>query len=218
MPAANYTQSVNSTGANLSVQPQLSDPQGSTYVSEFHSRFYLQNYRGNVYSNGVGVTALTANTITLTNTTTPILGVWNPPSSGVNVVLLQANTMTVFNTWTTPTGCGALLWATSVNNSAITTGNVPFNRHTLLNSGSQVKGMAFVALTGLTNNLVIQGVLNAPGIQGVGAYGSPSAPTAVQFTTLTGQHNFDGSVIIPPGGVFAVLNQTSTRPHLLPAI
>lgn len=184
---------------------------GETVLQQLHGRFYEQNYRGNVYSANCGVTALSATTITLTNTSTPILGVWNPSTSTVNAVLLFANIMTVFNTWTTPTGPGALLWATSTGNTAISTGSSPLNRKSLASAGSQCKAFnGGTALTGLTNNLTIQGALNAPGIQGVGAYGTPSAPTAVQFTTLTGQHFFEGAVIIPPGGVFSIVNQIST--------
>src|SRR5437899_2830425 len=63
---------------------------GDALVSELHGRFYEQVFRGNVYSIGMGFTALSANTITLTATSTPILGVWNPPTSGVNLVILQA--------------------------------------------------------------------------------------------------------------------------------
>ena len=57
---------------------------GDTIVSELHGRFYEQTYRGNVYTGGItAVTALSTNTITLTATTTPILGLWNNLSNAV---------------------------------------------------------------------------------------------------------------------------------------
>ena len=184
---------------------------GGQVIQQLHGRFYEQCYRGNVYSAGSGVTALSGNTITLSATSTPIVGVWNPSTSTVNLVLLQASVATNWNTWSTPTGGGVYMWATSVGNTAVSTGAAPLNLKTLASSGSQAKAFnGGVALTGLTNNVVIGGCLDIPGIQGVGAYGTPSAPTAVYFTTLAGVHNFDGSIIIPPGGVFSIVNQTST--------
>ena len=52
---------------------------GESIVSPLHGRFYEQNYRGNIFSIGNNAVALSANTIALTATSTPILGVWNPP-------------------------------------------------------------------------------------------------------------------------------------------
>ena len=131
---------------------QLSD----LIVSELHGKYYEQTYRGNMFSVGMTATALTANTVTLVAATTPIIGVYNPIGSGVNLVILKAkcNIAVAGNSAVAP---GAFVWATSVNNNAISTGLTPLNRKTLLNAGSQAKGMNITtALTGLTNNLVIQ--------------------------------------------------------------
>jgi len=180
-------------------------------IGELHGRFYEQVFRGYVFSAGSGVTALSATTITLTATSTPIVGVWNPASSTVNLVILQLAIQSLFNTWTTPTGSGVFLIATSVGNTAVSTGAAPFNRKTLASSGSQAKAFnGGVALTGLTNNVVILEEVDIPGIQGTGAYGTISAPTAAFFTSVGGVQNFDGSLIVPPGGVLSILNQTST--------
>lgn len=183
-----------------------SGKQADTMVSELHGRFYEQNYRGNLFSGGVSLTALTANTISLTASTTPILGVFNPPTSQVNLVILQAALSVMANNLTSGAGPGAFVWAVSTGNS-ITTGNAPWNRRTLTQVGSQAKNMSFVALTGLTNNLVI--------MEGAD-FASPSGLT---YTTLgstalmppfSGEQNFDGGLIVPPGGVFALLNTTSS--------
>lgn len=180
---------------------------GDAIVSELHGRFYEQVYRGNVFSNGCTLTALTANTITLTASTTPILGVWNPPASTVNLVLLQAGLVCVPNNLTSGAGPGAFVWATSVGNTAITTGTAGFNRKTLASSGAQGKGFSFVALTGLTNNLVV--------LEG----SDLSNPSGLTYTTLGstailfptgGVQNIDGGLICPPGGVVALLNTVSS--------
>lgn len=184
---------------------------GDLIVSELHGRFYEQVYRGNVYSAGSSVTALSANTITLTATTTPIVGVWNPSTSLVNLVILQAEITAFINTFTTPVGAGAFVWATSISNAAISTGVAPFNRKTLANTGSQAKAFnGGVALTGLSNNLVILegGDFTSPTGQ---TYGTIVAPTAgTSLGSFGGVQNFDGGLIVPPGGVLALLNTTST--------
>src|SRR5882762_8546674 len=78
--------------------------------SQLHGRFYEQTYRGNVYGNGTtALTALTANTITLTASTTPILGVWNPLVSTANLVILQATLASGPNN-TATVGAGIFVW------------------------------------------------------------------------------------------------------------
>jgi hypothetical protein len=183
--------------------------QGDVVVSELHGRFYEQAYRGNVYFGGhTSLVALSANTITLTATTTPILGLYNPSSSNTNLVLLQAMLNVVSSNLTSGAGPGVFVWATSVGNAAVSTGSTPFNSRTLVAAGSQGRFFAgATALTGLTNNLAI-----------VAGSALPS-PSGLTYTTLastallpsySGVENFDGSIIIPPGGVIALLNTTSS--------
>jgi hypothetical protein len=187
---------------------------GDLIASELHGRFYEQVFRGNVYSNGADLTALSANTITLTPTTTPILGVWNPLTSPVNLVILQASVGFVLNTLTAPVAPGPLRWASSINNGAISTGSAPFNRKTLANSGSQAKGFAFVALTGLTNNLVVFEGSDFPQASGQTAGTIAASTTSSQFAAgFNGVQNFDGGLIVPPGGVLALINTTSTTTY-----
>jgi hypothetical protein len=182
---------------------------GDTIVTELHGRFYEQTYRGNVYTGGItALTALSANTITLTATTTPILGLWNNLSNTVNLVVLQASLQIVPNNLTSGAAPGALIWATSTSNGAISTGSTPFNAKTLTQSGSVAKFFTpAVALTGLTNNLVALTASDIP------------SPSGLTYTTLGstaiippigGVENFDGGLIIPPGGVLALLNTVSS--------
>lgn len=181
---------------------------GDAIMSELHGRFFEQAVRGNLYGIGSGATALSANTITLTATTTPILGVWNPSTSVVNLVILQCALQVYINTLTTPVGCGPLVWASSIGNTAISTGSLPFNRKTMSAAGSYAKGFpGGVALTGLTNNIVV--------FEGADL-GNPTSLTHGTVTAIApmsstgGVQNFDGSLIVPPGGVLALLNTTST--------
>ena len=181
---------------------------GDVIVSELHGRFYEQTYRGQAYSGGVATSALSANTITLTATTTPIIGVWNPPTSPVNLVILQAGLQVMINTLTTPTGGGAIVWASSVGNNALTLGSAGFNRKTLTAQGGYGKFYTpAIALTGLTTNLVINE--SADFINNtVLIHGTITAVS--QQLSGGGVQNFDGSLIVPPGGVLCLLNTTST--------
>jgi hypothetical protein len=182
---------------------------GDVIMSELHGRFYEQAYRGNVFTGGINaVTALSANTIGLTATATPILGLWNNLSNTVNLVLLQASLQMMYNTATTPAPPGALVWAASTSNGGISTGTTPTNVKTLTGSGSQAKYFTpATALTGLTNNLVIFAASDIP-TPGSLAYGTIANTSIAPL--IGGVQNFDGGLIVPPGGVLALLNTVST--------
>lgn len=180
---------------------------GEVVVQELHGRFYEQNYRGNVYSDGlatvVAITAATYNIATLGATCTPICGLWNPSTSVVNAVLLHA-TLNTIKTALQNTGCGPFFWATSVGNTALTLGSTPLNRKTLSNSGATCKGMSNVALTGLTNNLTVKGASQLfGGSSSIAAFLETQAGMAT--THVSARELFDGEWIIPPGGVIALL-------------
>lgn len=182
--------------------------QGDLIVSELHGRFYEQVYRGNAYSWGKTTTALSANSISLTNTTTPIIGVWNPSASPVNLVILQASVQIQANNLTSGAGPGALVWASSTGNGVISTGNTPWNRKTLAQAGSQAKGFDLAtALTGLTNNLVI---MEAADFQNLTGLTYTTLGSTALLPSAGGVQNFDGSMIVPPGGVLGLLNITSS--------
>ena len=197
-----------SSAANNAIVNGRSGQLGDAIVSELHGRFYETNYRNNAYTGGSTLTALSANTITLTATTTPILGLYNPANNTANLVVLQATLTCVANNLTSGAGPGAFVWAISTGNGAVSTGVVPYNAKTLLQSGSNAKFFnGATALTGLTNNLVIIGGANLP------------SPSGLTYTTLastsllpsyTGREDIDGSIIVPPGGVLALLNTVSS--------
>ena len=196
-------QSAQSIGPGINASVRLGQT-GDMVVTELHGKWYEQAYRGNLYSIGMTVTALSANTITLTATTTPIIGLWNPLTSTVNCVLSKAKLQLAVagNSAVAP---GGFVWATSTNNGVISTGLTPLSRKTLAAAGSQAKGYNITtALTGITNNLVIQ---HAAGfgtlVMAQGATGTP---------IISGDciEEFDGSLIVPPGGCIALLNTVST--------
>ena len=139
---------------------------GEAIVQQLHGRLYEQCYRGNLYSIGCSLTALSAATILLTASGQPILGVWNPLTSGVNLVLVRA-ALTVQINNATSVAPGGFTWAASTNNVSLTAGLSPFNRKTLANIGSSAKAFALSTaslLTGLTNNLTSFGAadINVP--------------------------------------------------------
>lgn len=188
--------------------------QGDMIVSELHGRLYEQNFRGNLYSGGMTLTAINAvtnTTATLGATAVPIIGVWNPLTSAVNLVLIQAK-LNVALTALQNTGVGAFMWCTSTGNGGITTGNTPLNRKTLLAAGSYAKDLCGVALTGLTNNLVVR---NAAPLNGGNLYNIASLGTAAGWQTTASPQieNIDGAWIVPPGGVLALLAVTTPVAH-----
>lgn len=189
---------------------------GALAVFDAHSRYYEAAYRGGLFSIGCATTALSATTITLTATSTPILGVWNPSTSNVNLFIMQIALSVAANTLTAPVPPGAFVLASSVGNTAISTGSAPFNRKTLASSGSQAKGFpGGVALTGLTNNVVIFEGLELPNLSGLTDAGTITAQTTSSNATAGafGVCNYDGSLCIPPGGVLSLLNTTSTTTY-----
>ena len=193
-----------SDGAQLVVQ--RGGRQGDAIVTELHGRHYEQCYRGNLFSNGhLGLVSLTANTITLNATTTPIIGLYNPMGSGMNAVIIQAALSCGINN-TASVGPGAFVWATSTGNVALSTGSVPFAR-LLGGAASKCKGLALVPLTGLTNNLVIQ---EASDIPSPNIIATTAVPTTVTTPMTAMVQIIDGALIVPPGGILALLNTVST--------
>lgn len=183
---------------------------GAMATADVHGRFQEAALRGRLFADGMTLTSInnvTFTTGTLGATATPILGAWNPLNSGFNLVILQAR-LQVINTALQTTGPGAFVWATSYGNAAITTGNAPLNRATLQPAGSVAKGLAGVALTALTNNLVVR---DAAGVGGGPISNLSTLQTAAGLMPFSAAEidNIDGAYIVPPGGVLALL-ATST--------
>lgn len=195
--------------------------QGDVVVSELHGRFYEQTYRGNVFAAGLPLTGINAATFTVATTgatATPIIGIYNPITSGVNLSILQAK-LGLILTSLTATGCGPYAWMGSAGNIAVTTGVAPVNTKTLATTsggvngtGSVVRNVSGVALTGLTNVLVF--------LEGSSLYGGSPYNISV-VATAAGMHpsqtasieNLDGSLIVPPGGVLALMSTTTAAAH-----
>lgn len=187
---------------------------GEVVVSELSGRFYESAYRGQVFRGGMTLTAI--NNVTFTSgtlgaTCTPIAGIYNPYNSGVNAVVLQC-VLGVTVTAATNTGGAPFVWAAQSGQIAITTGAAPYNMQTLQQTGSKVKNMANAALTGLATNLVI---LGAAGVTGGSLANFSFVGTAVGQVTgaSTTIDNVDGSIIVPPGGVLALLATTTPVAH-----
>lgn len=183
-------------------------------VTELHGRFYEQTYRSTVFSDGMGLTSISNATFTVGGigvTTTPVLGLWNPATSAVNCALIEA-TLGLVMTAVAATGPGGFVWAMSVGNTAISTGSVPLNRKTLALSGAQAKGMTGQALTGRTNDVVVR---FGSALGGGSAENVAFTATAVAMQTqqISSKELFDGTLIVPPGGLLALLATTTPAAH-----
>ena len=196
-------------GTNLEIRQ---GSQGEVVVGQLHGRYYEQASRGNVYSIGCQLTALSAATILLTASAQPIVGVWNPTTSNVNLVILQAALTSEINA-TTSVAVGAYVWASSIGNTALTAGLNPYNRKTMATVGWERKAFSLSTaslLTGLTNNVV---VFEAADIGTAASMLTTTVAAATMTPSVTGVQTFDGSLIVPPGGVLALLNTVSSTTH-----
>lgn len=207
-------QSAKQVGSNLTASfGEFTD----VLVTELQGRFYEQTFRGNVFSIGCNLTALSAATILLGATGQPIVGVWNPPTNGVNLVPLQAMLVAELNN-VTSVAPGAFIWASSVgNNNPLTAGLSPFNRKTLQAAGSQAKAFSLSTaslLTGLTNSLVF---FDAAEFNTASSLLTTTVAAATPTPSISGVQNFDGSLIVPPGGVLGLFNTVSSVTHSVAA-
>lgn len=197
-------------GGSGSPSPFTASPLGAQRVNDAHGRFFQAAFEERLFSGGLAAVTIANATFTISTLTascTPILGVWNPLSNTKYLAILQAQLQVVIAALQN-TGGGPYMWATSYGNNAISTGVAPLNRKTLIKSGSAAKDVSGVALTGLTNSLV---VASAAAIGGGNAFNLATLDTAAGFSTLLAPsvENFDGSLLIPPGGVLALLASTT---------
>lgn len=198
-------------GAAGVFKPFTSGISGAQRTTDAHARFMEAALSGRLFSAGMTTTAIanaTFTTATLGATATPIIGVWNPMNSNRNLVILQVRLQVVV-TASTATGGGSFMWCTAVNQSALSLGITPLNRASLAATGSIAKGYANTALTGLSGNMTVQ---EASGLTG-GVIGNFSmVGTAAGFVTPPGSatiDHVDGGIIVPPGGVLALLCTTT---------
>lgn len=194
------------------------DRQGAQIFTQLHARYAEQNLRGKLWSDGMGLTAIT-NAIWTTGTTDAtskgIVGVYNPPTSGVNVIVLQAF-VGVTITAATCTGGGPYVWVKSTGETAISTGTAPINSKTLGTTGpdgpSNVKGMCGIAMTGKVNALA---VVRASSLCGGSSANFSFVGTAAGQATpqVTSVELIDGLFIVPPGGIIALQATTTPVAH-----
>jgi len=202
-------------GANASYLSARSGILGDLIASELHGRFYEANFQGNLFSVGITATSIAnatfstatglSGTLGTAATATPVIGLWNPSASNVNAAILQAM-LAGFITASTVTGTGGLVWCVFTGNPNITVASqqVPLNCKTLAASGSQMKGLNTLALTGLSN---VGTYLRASALQAGPQTNYSQVGTAVGFPNGNGVpsvENIDGSIIVPPGGILAL--------------
>lgn len=201
-------------GGSGTAAPFTGSLSGSQRVNDAHGRYLQPVLEERLFSGGMALTSINAVTFTsatLGATCTPIIGVWNPITNTKNLAILEVKlgiTMTALQA----TGPGPFVWAVSVQNSAISTGSQPWNRRTLIQSGSNAKAFGGVALTGLTNNLV---VLGGTGLMGGSASNAAFLGTAAGMQTqlVSSIEHLDGSLVVPPGAVLALLATTTPVAH-----
>lgn len=201
----------------VSEQPFRQGRLGESIIQQLHGRYYEQVLRGNVYSIACTPTALSAATIALTASGQPIVGLWNPPTSGVTAVILQAALVDFINN-VTSVALGGFVWASSLNNSAMTAGLSPFNRKTMASTGSACKGFSLSTaslLTGLTTTPVV--VFEAAEFNTASGLLTTTVSAATPTPSVSGVQNFDGSLFVPPGGVLGLFNTISVTTHTVSA-
>jgi hypothetical protein len=183
-------------------------------VTELHGRFYEQTKRGNVFSDGLGLTAInnaTYTTATTGATVTPIAGLYNPLNSGVDCAIIEVSLALVM-TALAATGPGGFAYMVATGQSAISTGNTPLNRYALTQGGAKARGLCNVAPTGLTGSFAVR---FGSSLMGGSAENVTFTATAVAMQTqaLGAKELFDGSVIVPPGGALALVATTTPAAH-----
>jgi hypothetical protein len=177
------------------------------WTSPGQAKYYGPNVQAKMYTFGISNTALVAaNAIAtgVTATAKPVIGLWNDVGTGKNLVVTRATVVatTVDNSVVAP---GGFVWMKDVDETVISTGSTPVNCSTLESSGSIAKAFAMgTALTGLVGSLTI---LRPSPITILNAGGPSTAITQPQGVSVD---EVDGDIIVPPGGVLALMNQVST--------
>lgn len=194
-------------GGTGTLTPFTANLSGAQRAANAHAQFMDATLAGRVYSFGLSNTALAAANAIATGVTSsaqPVIGLWNPSTSGVNLVIWQAiiTHTTIANTAVSPAG---FMWLVNSAQNAISTGSTPFNTKTLVQGGSVAKAFAMAtALTGMSGSLA---VLRPAAIGTINAAGPA---TAIHQAVTPNIEFVEGSLIVPPGGVLAIMGQAST--------
>jgi hypothetical protein len=202
----------------VETQPFRQGRAGEQIIQQLHGRYFEQVLRGNVYSIGCVPTALSAATIALTASGQPIVGIWNPVTSGVNAVILQAMLVDFINN-VTSVALGGFVWASSLGNNANMSASLaPFNRKTLASVGSQCRAFSLSTaslLTGLTTTPLV--VFEPAEFNTASGLLTTTVSAATPTPSVSGVQNFDGSLIVPPGGILGLFNTVSVTTHTVSA-
>ena len=127
-------------------------------------------------------------------------------------MILQA-VLSVSQTALQATGPGAFAWMTSVGNAGLTLGTTPLNRKTLVQAGSSAKGLSGIALTGLTTNLATRFASSLGGGSAIGVAFLATQAGAQTVQAPANVENFDGGLIVPPGGILALMASITPVGH-----
>lgn len=197
--------------------------QNEQLVSDLLPRYGYLNQAGVVYRSGMQLTSISnatfgvgdalSATLGTAATSTPIAGIWNPPTSTVNAHIMKLN-MQVIITALQNTGCSGFVWVGFPASNLITVASqlIPVNCKTFASAGSQCKGLSGLALTGLAN----LGVYLGPcGVTGGNSMNLSDLMTAVGWSTTPspGFEFLDGEIIVAPGAVLGLFNLTTPVAH-----
>lgn len=204
-------------GTSGTFKPFTSGISGSQRTSDAHARFMDANLSGRVFSTGtaagLSISNVTFTLATTGNTATPIIGVWNPVTSPVNLVIWQAILAVYQTSLTAMVGPGGFVWMVATGQSAtLSTAVTPYNRKTLVASGSYARGLNGGALTGFTGTLA---TMCASQLNGGSNLTTAFTETAVgaRSTNVSSVENIDGAIIVPPGGVLALMASVTPVVH-----
>lgn len=184
-------------------------------ISNVNGRYYENNRYGRVFHGGmVALTSISNATFTVATTgatATPIAGLWNPLDSGVDAIILKAMLAAVI-TALQATGCGGFAWMASLGNKDISTGASPTSGKTLKQIGSACKDVSGVPLTGMSGALR---AFRASALNG-GSGGNVAflaTQVAMQTPAAPAPEEINGAIIVPPGGVLALMAGTTPVGH-----
>lgn len=186
-------------------------------TQDAHARFMDANLAGRVFATGtaagLSISNVTFTLATTGATATPIIGVWNPATSPVNLIIWQGLLAVYMTTLTGTVGPGGFVWMASTAQAAtLTLAVTPYNRRTLVASGSFARGLNGAALTGLSGTLL---AMCASQLNGGSGMTTAFTETAVGARPMnaTSVENIDGAIVVPPGGVLALMASVTPVGH-----
>lgn len=155
-------------------------------LSQLHGRFYENASRGNLFFASTAVAGVAPGTAL---STTPPMSVWNPPNSGVLVELLQ-----VFLGYVSGTlGAGSIVHAGLIGQMTVPTGGSELTPQSSIIANVRGKARAFQGSTLVGTPTILRPSL----VLGAGLATTAELPKAPAYDEV------DGSIVVPPGAVWA---------------